>query len=121
MPSRGGKLRSYSTVDGLFSLFKGLTVGFANAFKIEFEDRAAHARLLQCVLPASMYRISSAMKIKHKMCGGKAMERDSFLFSLASSRYAGQTDRPNVLFWGLVAHLKWDLLHSQEINEKLLF
>ena len=68
------------------------------AFKIEFEDRAAHARLLQCVLPASMYRISSAMKIKHKMCGGKAMERDSFLFSLASSRYAGQTDRPNSFY-----------------------
>ena len=46
------------------------------AFKIDFEDRAAHARLLQCVLQPSMYWISSAMKIKHKMCGGEGQHQD---------------------------------------------
>ena len=80
------------------------------AFKIDFDRRDTRVPHLQHALPGHMYRISSAMKIKHKICGGKAMERDSFLFSLASPCYSGQTDRPNVTNWGEVAHLKWDLL-----------
>ena len=80
------------------------------AFKIDFDRRDTRVPHLQHALPGHMYLISSAMKIKHKICGGKAMERDSFLFSLASPCYSGQTDRPNVTNWGEVAHLKWDLL-----------
>ena len=82
------------------------------AFKIDFDRRDAHVVHLQHEGQDYMYRILTAMKIKHKMCGGKAAERVGFLFSLASPCYSGQTDRPNVPFWGVVAHLKWDLLRA---------
>ena len=49
------------------------------------------------------------MKIKHKMRGHKVLSVGHFLFSLASSCYSGQTDRPNLTNWGKVAHLKPDL------------
>ena len=57
------------------------------AFKIDFDRRDARVVNLQHEGQDYMYLISSAMKIKHKMCGHKAIERVGFLFSLASPCY----------------------------------
>ena len=66
------------------------------AFKIEFEGRDARVPHLQHAVSGYMYMVSSAMKMKDKIRGGKAIERGSFLNSLASSRCSGQMDRQNV-------------------------
>ena len=46
------------------------------AFKIDFDRRDARVVNLQHAMPGYMYRISLAMKIKHKMCGREGQHQD---------------------------------------------